>query len=165
MAFDIPADLHPDLAPLAWLLGSWRGDGHGEYPNIERFRFMQEMVFNHDRRDFLTYYSRTWIIDDNGNILEPAGVETGFWRVRDGSTLEVLLANGAGQAQGWVGRIEGPRIQLVLDHSYTSPTGTGVVSEGNRLYGLVEGDLFWAYDVAADGHEMQPHLWAELKRD
>lgn len=163
MAFDIPADLHPNLVPLAWLLGTWRGRGHGEYVDMDRFQFAQEMVFSHDTRNFLTYYSRTWLVDDQGEILEPAGVETGFWRVENEGVVEVLIANGAGQAQGWVGRFEGARIQLALDHNYASPTSTAI-EQGHRLYGLVEGELFWAYDVAAGGHELQPHLWATLQR-
>ena len=63
MAFTIPEGLHSDLNPLAWLVGTWRGKGRGEYPNIEPFEFAQEVVFNHDGRNFLNYFSRSWIID------------------------------------------------------------------------------------------------------
>jgi len=35
---------------------------------------------------------------------------------------------------------------------------------GKRLYGLVEGHLLWAYDMAAMGQPLQPHLSATLKR-
>ena len=35
---------------------------------------------------------------------------------------------------------------------------------GKRLYGSVEGDLLYAYDVAARGEGLQPRLWARLKR-
>ena len=38
------------------------------------------------------------------------------------------------------------------------------VTAGHRLYGNVEGDLLYAYDMAAVGQELQPHLWARLKR-
>lgn len=124
---------------------------------------MQEAVFNHDKRDFLTYYSRTWLVNDDDTVGQPLTAETGFWRLH-GEVLEVVITHSSGQAQGWVGRVDGPRMQLVLDHSYTSPHGAGLVSEGNRLYGLVEGELFWAYDMAADGYPMQPHMWATLKR-
>ena len=43
MAFTIPEGLHPDLNPLAWMIGTWRGKGRGEYPNIEPFEFAQEV--------------------------------------------------------------------------------------------------------------------------
>ena len=35
---------------------------------------------------------------------------------------------------------------------------------GKRLYGNVDGDLLYAFDMAAMGEELQPHLWARLKR-
>jgi nitrobindin-like protein len=35
---------------------------------------------------------------------------------------------------------------------------------GHRLYGLVEGDLLYAYDMAAMGQALQPHTWARLQR-
>jgi hypothetical protein len=35
---------------------------------------------------------------------------------------------------------------------------------GQRLYGLVEGDLLWTFDMAAQGQELQPHIWARLRR-
>ena len=50
MAFTIPDNLHEDLYPLAWMVGTWRGKGQGEYPGIEPFQFAQEVTFNQDRK-------------------------------------------------------------------------------------------------------------------
>ena len=38
------------------------------------------------------------------------------------------------------------------------------VTAGHRLYGLVGDDLAYAYDMAAVGQGLQPHLSAQLKR-
>jgi hypothetical protein len=52
---------------------------------------------------------------------------------------------------------------LVLDRGYASQSAK-VVSEGIRLYGLVAGELFFAYDMAAEGKELQAHIWSSLER-
>ncbi len=163
MAFTIPENLHPDLMPLAWLVGSWRGKGRGEYPNVPSFEFAQEVSFNHDGRPFLNYFSRSWIIDENNEIIRPAASEVGFWRVKENNVLEVILAHNTGIAEGWVGIVKGAKIQLEMDQGYSSPSAK-IVTAGSRLYGLVEGELFTSYDMAAEGQTLQAHLWSSLER-
>jgi hypothetical protein len=163
MAFTIPENLHPDLMPLAWLVGTWRGKGRGEFPNVEGFQFAQEVSFNHDGRAFLNYFSRSWIIDENDEIVRPAASEVGFWRIKEKNVLEVLLAHNTGIAEGWVGLVQGAKIQLAMDQGYSSPTAK-IVTAGSRLYGLVEGELFTSYDMAAQGQTLQAHLWSSLER-
>jgi hypothetical protein len=163
MAFTIPENLHPDLMSLAWLVGTWRGKGRGEYPNVPGFQFAQEVSFNHDGRAFLNYFSRSWIIDENDEIIRPAASEVGFWRIKEKNVLEVLLAHNTGIAEGWVGLVQGAKIQLAMDQGYSSPTAK-IVTAGSRLYGLVEGELFTSYDMAAQGQTLQAHLWSSLER-
>lgn len=170
MAFEIPEDLHPDLLPLAWLLGPWHGNGRGEYPTIEAFSFEQDVVFAHDTRPFLHYFSRTWITDDEGERLRPGALETGFLRPAgpapegaDGISVELVLAHPTGYAEVWYGVADGPRIQLATDAVVRTATAKEYTA-GQRMYGLVEGDLMYAYDMAAEGQPMQSHLWGRLAR-
>lgn len=46
MATETPA-IHPFVAPLSYLLGTWRGQGEGEYPTIPSFRYGEEISFSH----------------------------------------------------------------------------------------------------------------------
>ena len=164
MAFNIPENLHPDLMPLAWLVGAWRGKGRGEYLNVPAFQFAQEINFNHDGRPFLNYFSRSWLIDDNNEVIKPAASEVGFWRMKENNVLEVILAHNTGIAEGWVGIVKGAKIQLEMDQGYSSPTAK-IVTAGSRLYGLVDGELFTSYDMAAEGQSLHAHIWSSLIRN
>ncbi|EFQ83191.1 hypothetical protein HMPREF0063_11464 [Aeromicrobium marinum DSM 15272] len=162
MAFEIPSDLHPDLVPMAWLLGTWHGNGRGDYPGIDAFGFEQDVVFAHDTRPFLHYFSRSWITDDAGERIRPGALETGFLRpVTDG--VEMVLAHPTGYAEVWYGVVDGPRITMTTDLVARTTTAKEYTA-GQRMYGLVEGALMYAYDMAAGGEEMQSHLWGKLER-
>jgi len=163
MPFEIPADLHADLMPYAWLVGQWQGSGHGDYPSTDTFQFGQEVAFAHDGRPFLHYFSRTWLVDDEGNTLRPAALETGFLRPRPDSECELVLAHPTGFAEVWYGHVDGAKIELGTDVIARTQSAKEVTA-GSRLYGLVDGDLLWAYDMAAEGHPLQSHLWGRLVR-
>jgi len=154
---------HPDLAPLSFLLGRWQGVGVGGYPTIDSFRFGQEISFSHNGKPFLIYSSRTWLLDDEGNPGRPAGTEVGFWRPQPGNEVEVLLAHPTGITEIYLGTVTGTRIEMSTD-VVTRTASAKEVTAGHRLYGLVGGDLAYAYDLAAVGQELQPHLSAQLER-
>ncbi len=154
--------LHEALAPVAFLLGTWRGVGVGGYPTIESFRFGQEVVFGHAGKPVLSYISRSWVLDDDGAVVRAGAAESGYWRVTDRG-LEVVLAHATGFAEIWVGEIAGNRIELSTD-VVARTSSAKEVTGGHRLYGLVEGDLLYAYDMAAVGQPLQSHLSARLRR-
>jgi hypothetical protein len=160
-----PPELHPDLAPLSFLLGRWEGAGVGGYPTIESFRFGQEISFSHNGKPFLIYASRSWLLDEDGNLVRPLATETGYWRPQPGGQLELILAHPTGIAEIYVGEVTGTKIELRTD-VVARTTSAKEVTAGHRLYGLVgpDLDLGWAYDMAAVGQPLQPHLSAQLKR-
>ena len=165
MPFEIPQNIHPNCAPLAWLIGTWAGNGHGEYPGIESFQFGQEVLFQQDGRPFIHYMSRSWIVDEQGNHVREAAQETGFLRPQADGTLEVVLSHNLGYAEIWHGVLhaEQPRFEIVTDAVARTSTAKEY-SAGKRLYGYVNGDLMYAFDMAAMGHELQPHTHAQLTR-
>ena len=156
---------HPDLQALRFLLGRWEGAGIGGYPTIESFRFGQEISFSHNGKPFLIYTSRTWRLDEEGQIGPPLGTESGYWRPRPDSQVEVMLAHPTGIVEIYLGEISGTRIEMATDVVVRTATAKEVTA-GHRLYGLVGSsqDLAYAYDMAAMGQELQPHLSAQLKR-
>lgn len=174
MAIEIPSDLHPNCIPLAFLLGTWAGAGVGGYPTIESFNFGQEVTFSYTpEKSFLRYESRSWLLDSEGNQVRPLDQETGYWRPQPrteengtaGTTrtlLEVLLAHPTGISEIWTGEADGAKVELRTDVVARTESAKEVTA-GHRLYGLVKGDLLWAYDMAAMGQPLQSHLSAQLK--
>lgn len=163
MPFELPENLHPNCGPIAWLLGTWQGNGHGDYPTIEKFSYGQELLFTHDGRPFFHYIGRSWITDENGEKVRDAAIETGFIRCPEPGRIEWLMTHISGISELWVGEAGEGRIELVTDAVMRTESAKEVVG-GKRMYGNVNGDLMYAYDMAAMGQALQPHLWAQLKR-
>jgi hypothetical protein len=165
MPFEIPENIHPLTARLAWLIGRWVGNGHGEYPTIEPFQFGQEVVFQQDGRPFIHYFSRAWIVDAEGEHVREAAQETGFIRPQEDGTLEVVMTHNTGFVEIWHGAIdpEAPRFEIVTDAVARTATAKEYTG-GKRLYGYVNGDLLYAFDMAAMGKDLQPHTHAQLVR-
>jgi THAP4-like, heme-binding beta-barrel domain len=154
---------HADLAPLGFLLGRWEGAGVGGYPTIESFHFGQEISFSHNGKPYLIYVSRTWLLDADGKPGRPLAMETGFWRPRPEGRLEVVLAHPTGIVEIYLGEVAGTKIEMATDLVAVTESAKDVRA-GRRLYGLVGTDLAYAYDMAAEGQPLQPHLSAHLKR-
>src|SRR5699024_2221194 len=72
-------------------------------------------------------------------------------------------AHPTGYAEVWYGRAEGPRINLTTDVVARTHTAKEYTA-GQRMYGLVDGDLMYAFDMAAVDQPMQSHLWGQLRR-
>jgi THAP4-like, heme-binding beta-barrel domain len=159
------AELHPALAPLAALVGSWSGTGVGGYPDLDAdFVYDQVVTFTPlPGKPVLGYQSRTWAADDS----RPLATEVGFWRMPDATTVEVMLAHPFGIVEVYVGDLSptATGFKIELSDNITVRTATARhVDRSQRLYGLVEGDLAYAVDMAAEGYDMTPHLSAKLKR-
>ena len=155
--------MHEALAPVAFLLGRWEGAGVVGYPTIESAQFGQEITFSHNGKPFLIYSSRTWLLDAEGRTGRPLALETGFWRPQPERQLEVLLVHPTGITEIYLGEVAGTKIEMATDAVVRTATAKEVTA-GRRLYGLVEGDLAYAYDMAAEGQPLQAHVSARLKR-
>ncbi|MDG6100652.1 FABP family protein [Dactylosporangium aurantiacum] len=162
-------DLHPALLGLLPLVGVWRGRGQGDYPTIEGFHYAQEIRFSHDGRPFLFYESRAWVIDVDGNPIKPSNRETGWWRpvLQDGKAtdeVEVLLNQPTGIMELYIGQAKGTTQWQMATDAVVRTSTAKEVRGAQRLYGIVDGALLYAFDLAAVGQQLQPHLSARLER-
>jgi hypothetical protein len=159
----MPADLHPDLQALAPLLGVWAGRGSGEYPTIEPFDYLEEVVFSHVGKPFLVYGQKTAAATDG----KPLHAETGYLRVPQPGRVELVLAHPSGITEIEVGTYtaNGSTIELEMTASTIglTPTAKEVTALGRSF--RVDGDeLSYSLQMGAVGQSMQHHLAAVLHR-
>ena len=145
------------------MLGTWQGNGHGDYPTIEEFSFGQEILVQQDGRPFFHWFARSWVVDAQGEKVRDAAQETGFIRCPEVGKVEMVLVHTTGHSEVWYGAAADGKLELATAGVSFTETAKEVTA-GKRLYGNVEGQLMYAYDMQAQGQEMQPHLWAQLQR-
>jgi hypothetical protein len=84
-------------------------------------------------------------------------------RGEQGFPLEVSIVHPDGISELYLGAVNGPRIQLGTD-AVLRPADARLYTAAERMYGLVEGQLMWAWDVAALGHPLASMASAVLVR-
>jgi hypothetical protein len=153
--------MHPDVEPIAFLIGAWRGEGSGVYPTITSFAYGEEIRFGAvPGKPFLTYQQRTWALDDQ----RPLHAETGYWRPKPDGRLEVVLAHPTGLAEIEEGTLDGSTIDLVATSIGRTATAKEVAGVSRRFELVGPDVLRYEVQLAAAGQPLQGHLTAELRR-
>lgn len=166
----------------------------GDDDEIRNYEFGQRVSFSHDGLPYLNYSSTTWLLDDDHTPLaaemgywridrptEPGDrgpamllgegptpfstVESveALRNTTDGFDVEAAIIHPTGVNELYVGRVLKGRIDLSTDAVLRSPNAKDY-SAATRLYGLVEGKLFWAWDIAALGRELTSHASGQLAK-
>src|SRR2546429_8457601 len=130
----IATELNPALTPVSFLLGTWRGEGEGQYPSIKPFRYREEIRFTHNGKPFLIYTQRTEAIDSG----QPMHGEAGYLRLVGAGRGEVVIAQPNGYAQISLRRVggrrgdgEGARGRRAPAPKTGDPTQPAVLDEGD----------------------------------
>jgi len=80
-----------------------------------------------------------------------------------GFDIEAAILQGDGVSELYLGTVTGPRIDLGTDAVVRSASAKDYAA-ATRLYGLVDGHLLWAWDIAALGQELRSHASGRLAR-
>lgn len=156
MAAAIP--VHPALEPVAFLLGTWKGEGEGSYPTIDSFKYGEEIRLWHSGKPVMAYAQKTWKLASG----EPMHAESGYWRPKPDGNIEVVIAQSTGLAEVQKGTYDGAARSVKLTSSQVA--NATKVRSVTRTF-VVEGDtLKYTVEMATTAQPLQPHLKATLQR-
>ena len=161
---------------------------------VREHEFGQRVSFSQDGLPYLNYSSQTWLLDealtplatesgywrlsrtlgdgDPGPAMLPGIGERPFQSADAVETLrnevggfdiEASLIHPGGVHELYLGRVKGPRIDLATDAVMRSATAKEYAA-ATRIYGLVDGALLWAWDIAALGQDLRTHASGRLER-
>jgi hypothetical protein len=156
-------ELHPDVAVLAPLLGTWSGQGAGEYPTIQPFGYFEEVTFGHVGKPFLSYGQKTRARDDG----RPLHAETGFLRVPSPGRVELVLAHPTGVTEIQEGTlsVSGTTVEMELTATTIGRTKSAKdVTALSRSIRIDGDELTYTLRMGAVGQPLQNHLAATLHR-
>jgi len=77
--------------------------------------------------------------------------------------IEVSIVHPTGVSELYLGSVSGPRIEVSTDYVMRT-AGSKEYNAATRMYGLVDGDLLWAWDIAALGRSLATHASGRLSR-
>lgn len=148
--------LHTDLASLAWLVGTWSGEGRGTYPTIDDFTYGEELVISHEGKPWLAHRQTTRV----GGV--PSHSERGFWRVGAGG-VELVLAHTTGHVELATALIDESSISTKSTRIIGSPSSKEVTLIERSYRRRAEG-LRFELRMAAVGSVLTIHLRSSLSR-
>lgn len=154
------AALHRALGPLETLVGTWRGEGKGQYPSIDDFDYSEELSFWHTGRPWLGFLQRTWSPESGA----PMHSESGYWRPQADGRLEVVIAHAFGIVEVLEGTITRSTVDLV-SKELRSTTSAKQVTALTRTYEIADGTLAYSVSMAYGDHPLQHHLGARLNKE
>jgi hypothetical protein len=152
----VSAALPPELEPLAFLLGTWQGEGHGAYPTIDDFTYREEATFAWPGKPVVAYQQRTWLLPDG----LASHAEVGYLRPAPGGA-ELVVAHPSGVVEVSAGPCAGNRLELVSLTVVGTPTAKSV-TEVHRTYERHDETLTYRLAMAAVGEPLRFHLEADL---
>jgi hypothetical protein len=104
------------------------------------------------------------LLPGDGTPLITAREDLELWRNENGGfDIEALIIQPSHIAELYFGQIKGARVDIATDAVLRSPNAKEY-SAGQRIFGLVDGALLWAWDMAALGTSLRSHASARLER-
>ncbi len=164
------AGVHPEIAHLSWMVGTWSGIGYHEPFGAEHRKFEEVIEFTTTGTSpEISFRSKSWWLVEDDARGEIFREEAGFWIGGSGNAVRLELTvfedhklwSGATVVSGIQNAvITGAHMILQAVDATTAILPTA----GTRTYGLVNEQLMSVFEYGIEGAKDIDKMWSQLRR-
>lgn len=156
---------HPDVeAIVSELISTWTGEGAGQYPTIQSFRYRETTeIVERDDHPALRFDQRTWKLTPDGEVV--SHWETGLLRISSDGSAKFHDAQ-PGRSETMAGTWERDGEGWSVSLASTGYSGDDRVLASTRTFRLRPGELDYEMQMETTSTgQMSLHLRASLHKN
>ncbi|CAN8233689.1 unnamed protein product [Cochlearia groenlandica] len=157
--------IHPTAAPLAYLLGKWRGEGKGGKrldSDSPLFEYVEELSFSHSGKPAIEYKQRTWKVGSEGEAMHG---ESGYFLPKPDGSIDVVIAQSSGLVEVQKGTYKFDDGDKVISLKSQLVGNSSKVNEIYREFIYFDGKLRHVVEVSTTTtNSLVPHLRSLLHK-
>lgn len=158
------------ISNLKLLSGVWAGNGSGQFPTIDPFRYREILrITTNEMEPGIAFEQTTWKLFDDGSAEEPLHWESGFFLVRDDGKIDLLNAQNSGRVEVLSGEMS---VAKSSPNAFTLNLRSVILAhdpqmrQSRRIFTFQENQLTYSVDMATDKvADIQSHLNCQLTRN
>ena len=160
-----PVSRHPEVKAIVdALVGTWAGEGTGQYPTIDPFEYRETLEFaDRTGHPSLHYEQRAWRKTADGEVV--SHWETGLFRISSDGSILLFNAQG-GRAEAMAGTWVRDGDSWTVRLQSTGYAGDDRVTASQRSLQIAADSLTYEMEMESTATlEMSLHLSATLTRN
>lgn len=164
------AGVHPEIAHLSWMVGTWSGVGYDEPFGKEHKKFEELIEFTSDGKSpEIHFRAKSWWLNEDDSRGELFREEYGIWFGAAGNAVRLELKDSSDH-KFWSGTTVVSGIQnAVITGAHmilqaVDASSAILPTAGSRTYGLVNEQLMSVFEFGIEGAKDIDKMWSQLRR-
>lgn len=164
------AGVHPEVAHLSWMVGTWSGVGYHEPFGEEHRKFEEVIEFtSNGQTPELKFRSKSWWLEADDVRGEVFREEAGIWVGGTSNAVKLELFNTPDHSL-WSGTTVVSGLQnatITGAHMILQAVDSTLAilpTAGTRTYGLVNEQLMSVFEFGIEGAKDIDKMWSQLRR-
>lgn len=145
---ELISGVHPNLAHLSWMPGSWRGIGFAEYSDGTQVDVEYVMTFTTSGEEFISYQCMASLIDPDGRQQGVVLNESGTWYGQSPNTVKLQIGAHESEFFSAINTWNGKSVVANIEDAKITLARVDLKYENHmRQYGIGKDQFLFIHDL------------------